>query len=73
MAQHRFSEARYSVRTSDYPGRSVTYCEPELTVEWDTAAIDSKHLKIDLPPDSEITINLGLKRFVDNPSYSHPL
>ena len=29
MAQHRFSEARYSVRTSDYPGAIVDYCEPQ--------------------------------------------
>ena len=73
MAQHRFSEARYSVRTSDYPGAIVDYCEPQLAVDWDTAAVDGKHFEVDLPPASEITVSLGLKRFVDDPSYSHPV
>ena len=72
MAEHRFSEARYTVRTSDYPGAIEDYCEPPLRQALDTTAVDGKHLEVELPPATDITIELGLQRFVDDPSYSYP-
>jgi len=37
-----------------------------------TVEVNSKYLQIHLPPKTQITLDLGMRRFVNAPSYKHP-
>ena len=73
MAEHRFTQVRYSWRSSDHPGTYKAYCSQPLDTDWQESTVGAKHLEVALPPASEITLDLGLQRFVDDPSYSSPV
>lgn len=36
-------------------------------------AVDGKHLSVTLPPSTSIRLDMGLRRFVNDPSYAFPL
>lgn len=72
FGEHRFTAARYAVRTSDYPGRIGDYAAPELRTEVRVVPIQATHLQVHLPPGTEISLDLGTERFVNRPSYASP-
>ena len=72
FGEHRFTEVHYDARTSDYPGPVGDYAAPPLRRETRTASVRDKHLRVRLPPASEITLDLRAERFVHNPSYAAP-
>jgi len=37
-----------------------------------TASVNGKHLRVHLPPSTQITLDLGMQRFANTPSYKHP-
>lgn len=72
FGEHRFTDATYSVRTSEYPGSQKRYAAPPLTTKRETQAIDGKMLTVELPPATTIRLELGLARHVNDPSYALP-
>jgi hypothetical protein len=36
-------------------------------------AVDGSHLHVELPPSSAIKLRLGMRRYVNLPSYTQPL
>ena len=70
FGEHRFGSARYSALTSEFPGATVDYAAPPVTYETRTAAVDGTRLRVDLPPGTEITLDLATERFVCEPSYA---
>ena len=72
FAQHRFTQARYERRQSDYPGDPGSGMAPELQLEPVEKTIDDCYLHVELPPASEINLELGLHRFSQTPSYKLP-
>ena len=76
FGEHRFDRAEYIVCTSDWPGElggyAGSYAPPPLETEARTIAVDNKHLRLTLPPGSEITLDLATARYVNEPSYSGP-
>ena len=72
FGEHRFGQATYDVRCSDFPGDMHSYAAPALQVESRTQAINSPHLEVELPPATEIQISLEVARYVNSPSAALP-
>ena len=72
FGEHCFGSVRYSALSSEFPGRAVDYAAPEVATEMRSAAVDGKHLLVQLPPGTEISLDLATERFVNEPSYAGP-
>ena len=76
FGEHRFGTAKYFARTSEWPGElggyAGSYAPPPLTTETRTETINSEHLHVELPPGTELVLDLTTDRFVHTPSYSTP-
>ena len=72
FGEHRFTEVRYTHRTSEYPGATVDYAAPPVTEDTRTASIGANHLRVVLPPATEITLGLGTIPFVNQPAAALP-
>jgi hypothetical protein len=72
FGEHRFTTATYEERTSEYPGSQKRYAAPQLTTAVTTATIEATTLQVELPPATTIRLELGVARFVNDPSYTLP-
>ena len=72
FGEHSFGSARHSALTSEYPGPASEYAAPPVTAEARSVPVGGKHLRIRLPPGTEITLDLTTERFVNEPSYAGP-
>ena len=76
FGEHRFGTAKYRARTSAYPGElggyAGSYAPPPLTTEERVEEVNHRHLTVELPPGTEITLDLDTQRYVSEPSYSSP-
>lgn len=72
FAEHQFVRARYEERISEYPGSHKTYLAPPLQLEPRTLEIDDRYLQVELPPATEILLDLEMARFVNTPTYATP-
>mgnify|MGYP001821711339 CR=1 FL=1 len=70
FGEHQFIAASYNVRTSDYPGSSKIYAAPVLQTQPVTTDINDRHLKVILPPASEIVLDLAMECRVNQPTYA---
>ncbi|MBN9390318.1 MAG: hypothetical protein J0I20_19985 [Chloroflexi bacterium] len=69
FGEHQFKSASYASRTSDYPGGVYAYSAPPLETEQITVEIEDKYFQVELPPASEIVLELEMVRYVNTPSY----
>ncbi|MBI4551725.1 MAG: hypothetical protein HY710_05615 [Candidatus Latescibacteria bacterium] len=69
FGEHRFTEARYTARTSGFPGAIGDYAAPPLAAETRAVPVEDSRLQVRLPPGTEITLDVGTVRFVNRPSY----
>jgi hypothetical protein len=69
FAEHEFLSARYTVRTSDYPGSHHRYAPPPVTSETQSQAIHSQRFAVHLPPAMQITLELEMALMVHEPMY----
>ena len=72
FGEHRFTDVQYAHRTSEYPGAVDAYAAPPVSEETRTASIGASHLRVVLPPATEITLDLGTVCFVNQPSAALP-
>ena len=72
FGEHRFTDVRYTYRTSDYPGAIDAYAAPSVEQETRAASVQDTWLQVVLPPATEITLDLGTARFVNHPSAASP-
>ncbi len=74
FGEHQFISAEYEKRTSEYPGvhGPSGYAAPELSSETRTITINDNLLRVQLPPTTEIRLQLEMKRFANTPSYHLP-
>ncbi|MBZ0294320.1 MAG: hypothetical protein K8L99_17290 [Anaerolineae bacterium] len=73
LGEHQFASASYEVRTNDYPGAVGTYTAPPLETESQEMQIDAKHICVELPPATQITLDIVTERFVNAPAYAQNL
>lgn len=76
FGEHRFTEARFQQRTSEWPGGLGGYAgtysaEPVLREEF-VLPLPDNHLEVQLPPGSELCLDLATQRYVNEPSYAQP-
>jgi hypothetical protein len=64
-----FGEHAFS-RVGFHQERRVSYKEVEVTAL--SLAVEGKYLGVDLPPATSIRLELGMRRFVNQPSYAFP-
>jgi hypothetical protein len=74
FGEHTFARATYAARISPYPGGvgPEGYAAPPLETRDETVEIGGRWLEITLPPGTEITLRLAMRRFVNEPSYVQP-
>ncbi|MCZ6677552.1 MAG: hypothetical protein O7E52_09900 [Candidatus Poribacteria bacterium] len=72
FGEHRFTDAQYTGRTSEYPGEIGTYAAPPPEQENRRASVQDVRFQVVLPPGTEITLDLGTARFVNRPSVTLP-
>jgi hypothetical protein len=72
FGEHRFTEARHTVLTSEYPGPIGDYAAPEIQHKTQTTSIQDTYLEVRMQPGTEITLDLGMARFVNRPSCGLP-
>jgi len=74
--EHRFARATWSGRTSVWPGKlggyAGTYAAPTLTTEQRSADIGASRFNLELPPATEIVLDLATERYVNEPSHGGP-
>ena len=73
FGEHQFTEVRFNEETLDYtgpnPGRRL---RAERTTAENVVPLDSKYLAVQLLPSTSIRLDLGMRRFVNDPSYAFP-
>ena len=77
FGEHRFTSATYKHRTSTWPGElggyAGTYSAPQMKTEQRTVDLPNGHCSVELPPGTEIRLDLATERHVNKPSYSTPI
>ncbi|MEM7131738.1 MAG: hypothetical protein AAF702_35825 [Chloroflexota bacterium] len=72
FGEHRFGTAAYSTLGSEYPGSHKAYAAPPIESEMQSVSVDSHLLQVDLPPATQIVLDLETERYVNQPSYGQP-
>lgn len=81
FGEHTFEAVTYTRRSprSRYPGAEARYeygtspyAPPDPLTETTTQAIHNKHVQVRLPPATEITLTLSMRRYVNQASYGGP-
>jgi len=72
FAEHRFGRVRFTALTSAYPGEPWAYQSPPLATEERELRVDAPQLQIELPPGTEIYLQLETLRNRNTPTYHSP-
>jgi hypothetical protein len=70
--EHRFGEVRYTRRSGDYPGPIDDYAAPAWRTETTVDRVDGTQLQVDLPPATEIVLDLTTLRYRGRPAARSP-
>lgn len=82
FGEHTFVTATYTTLSAEshYPGAEARYeygaspyAPPHPRIEEATQVIDNKHLRVHLPPATEIVMTLTMRRNVNRASYDMPV
>ena len=72
FGEHRFKTVRYTKRTGEYPGDSKAYHAPTVENTVEDATADDVYLQVELPPATQIELDIKTARYVNEPSYKLP-
>ena len=72
LGEHRFTTVSYDRLTSEYPGEVAAYAAPQAESETTEHIISDVYFKVELPPGTQIHLDIGLQRCVNDPSYRLP-
>jgi len=81
FGEHAFEFVQYTRRAPDsqYPGAAAKYeygaspyAPPDPMIETASQAIGGQHVRVHLPPATEITLRLDMRRYVHQASYAQP-
>ncbi len=70
--EHSFTDAEYNEESYPRDNTLTLWPRAERTQNTKSVSIDGKYLKVELPPSTMVRIDAGMRRFVNNPSYSFP-
>ncbi|MCY3762885.1 MAG: hypothetical protein OXH50_16680, partial [Gemmatimonadetes bacterium] len=66
--EHRFSGVQYTALSSPYPGPPAHYAGPPVTEETRSADFTGQYLGVELPPGTEVALDLATDRYAGQPS-----
>lgn len=72
FAEHRFTDVTYDLLTSEYPGSQHRYAAAPVTTTPVNAPVEGTWLGVELPPATTMRLELGMARFVNDPTYALP-
>ena len=72
FGEHRFETVRYTKRTGDYPGENRAYFAPALAQAPEEAVVEARYLQVELPPATQIELDIKMSRYAHEPSYTLP-
>jgi hypothetical protein len=72
FGEHRFESVTFNRRISDYPGKIGSYGAPTLQTKQSVLEVAGKLLRVEMPPATEIVLELQMTRFVNQPTYALP-
>jgi len=73
FGEHQFTGVTYNEMSLDYEGPNPGLrIRAARSLEEKSVVLDSKYLTVELPPMSSIQLQLGMRRFANNPSYAFP-
>jgi hypothetical protein len=64
FGEHKFTGISYQEQFKD-SDRKIKVSDKNVTV-------NNKYFAVELPPGRSITLDIGMKRFVNNPTYAFP-
>ena len=70
--EHRFTDAEYDALTSPYPGPPNAYAPDPTTAERRRVSVNGKHLQVALPAGTQMILELGTQRYVNEPASAGP-
>jgi hypothetical protein len=71
LGEHEFITARFAARVSPWPGEVGTYMAPDVQTEQQEVPVGDRYLQVNLPPASQITLDLRMRRMAHPPSYQY--
>ena len=76
FGEHRFTEANFETRTSNWPGGlggyAGTYSAERLVTKTNSVTMKDSKIEILIRPGMEIRLKLKTQRYVNDPSYKVP-
>ena len=72
LGEHRFAVVEYTVLTSVYPGGVADYAAPPVEQGMEKIEVNGTHFQVELPPGTQIRLELGFRRHTNEPSYEFP-
>lgn len=70
FGEHTFTGATYNSLDSEYPGDHFGYAAPPIKTLSQKTDLSGVYLKVELPAATEITLDLAMDRYVNEPSYA---
>jgi hypothetical protein len=72
LGEHRFTNLSHDTLTSEYPSSVGSYAAPVLATSESSVTIDDVCFEVKLPPGTQIRLDVGIERCVNQPSYAFP-
>jgi len=72
FGEHKFTTVKFPVRTSEDITQPEHFSIIEHKVSEKSVAINGKYFTVRLRPGTGLTLRIGMKRFVNRPSYAFP-
>lgn len=69
LGEHQFQRVAYSVRTHAYPGPLYSPGFIDITTNTESVVVNEPKLYVQMPPGTEILLDIQMERFVHQPSY----
>ncbi|HZT28869.1 MAG TPA: hypothetical protein VFA33_03230 [Bryobacteraceae bacterium] len=72
FGEHQFTRVKYQVRTDPEPLQPDHFARPAFTLAERSVDVNRKFFAVRLAPGTGLTLELGMRRFANRPSYAFP-
>jgi len=72
FGEHLFTTVKHKVRTDPEPLQPDSFARAEFRFEEKSVPVNRKFFAVRLPPGTGLTLEAGMKRFTNQPTYAFP-
>jgi hypothetical protein len=72
FGEHEFTSVRYQTRTDVEPPQPDEFARGDISLAARTVAVNRKFFAVRLPAGTGLTLDMGMRRFANRPSYAFP-